>query len=453
MKTLFDKVWDQHVIAELGDGMQLLHVDRHILNELSGARAMADNAARGLRTRNPELTIGVVDHVIGTDPGRRAKGVPWSVQIVTLFRAECARDGVRLLEAGDEAQGIEHVVAPELGYTLPGTLLVCGDSHTCTNGALGALAWGIGSSEVCHVLATQSIVQQKPKTMRVTFTGELPAGVGAKDMILALIGKYGTAGGRGYGVEYAGPAVRALGIEGRMTLCNLSIEFGAKVGMVAPDDKTFEYVKGRRYAPEGALWQQALEHWRTLPSDPGAKFDAERELDCATLAPQVTWGTSPEDVVGVDGVIPDAKPAALEYMGLAAGQALAGTRIDRVFIGSCTNSRISDLRAAAGIARGRKVAAHVEAWVVPGSMAVKREAEKEGLDAVFLAAGFQWREPGCSMCVAANGEVVEPGARCVSTSNRNFVGRQGPGARTHLASPVTAAACAIAGEIADVRRI
>ncbi len=453
MKTLFDKVWDQHVIAELGDGMQLLHVDRHLLNELSGARAQRDNRQRGLKTRNPQLTLGVIDHVLPTEPGRAVNKVPWAGEIMEIFRVDSRHNGSRLLDVDDEAQGIEHVIAPELGFTLPGLLLVCGDSHTCTNGALGALAWGIGSSEVAHVLATQAIVQQKPKSMRVTFEGELPRGVTAKDMVLAMIGKYGTSGARGFSVEYAGPAIRALGIEARMTLCNLSIEFGAKVGMVAPDDKTYEYLKGRRYAPEGALWEQALAHWRTLPSDAGAKFDAERELDCSTLAPQVTWGTSPEDVIGVDGMIPDAKPAALEYMGLAAGQALAGTKIDRVFIGSCTNSRISDLRAAAEIARGRKVAGHVEAWVVPGSMRVKREAEQEGLDAVFLAAGFQWREPGCSMCVGANGDLVEPGARCVSTSNRNFVGRQGPGARTHLASPATAAACAIAGEIADVRRL
>jgi 3-isopropylmalate/(R)-2-methylmalate dehydratase large subunit len=414
---------------------------------------MADNGKRGARTRNPELTMGVVDHVIATEPGRPASKVPWTARIVTEFRAECLRDGVRLLEAGDEAQGIEHVIAPELGFTLPGLLLVCGDSHTCTNGGLGALAWGIGSTEVCHVLATQTLVQQKPKSMRVTFTGTLPRGVTAKDMVLAMIGKYGTAGGRGYAVEYAGPAIRALEVEARMTLCNLTIEFGAKVGMVAPDEKTYAYLEGRRYAPQGAAWRKALSYWRTLPSEPDAKFDAERELDCSVLAPQVTWGTSPEDVVGVDGVIPDAKPAALEYMGLVPGKPLAGTRIDRVFIGSCTNSRISDLRAAAEIARGRKVARHVEAWVVPGSMHVKREAEKEGLDAVFLAAGFQWREPGCSMCVGANGDLVELGARCVSTSNRNFVGRQGPGARTHLASPATAAASAIAGEIADVRRL
>jgi len=303
------------------------------------------------------------------------------------------------------------------------------------------------------VLATQTIVQQRPKTMRVRFEGSPPKGVGAKDMILALIGRLGTAGGAGYAVEYAGEAIRALDMEGRMTVCNLSIELGAKVGMVAPDEKTFAYVEGRRYAPAGEGWTKALEHWPPLPSEPGAAFDAEHEMDCSVLAPQVTWGTSPEDVVAVDGFVPDAKPAALEYMGLAAGRPIAGTRIDRVFIGSCTNARLPDLRSAARVVQGRRVAPHVQAWVVPGSARVKREAQAEGLDEVFRAAGFEWRDPGCSMCVGANGELVEPGARCVSTSNRNFVGRQGPRARTHLASPATAAASAIAGEIADARRL
>lgn len=453
MKTLFDKLWDLHVIADLGDGMQLLHVDRHILNELSGGPAQRANAARGLKARSPGLTLAVADHVVATEPGRAGNKTPWAGNVMRIFREECRRDGVALLDADDPEQGIEHVIGPESGFTLPGTLLVCGDSHTCTNGALGALAWGIGSSEVAHVLATQAIVQRKPGSMRVRFDGELPRGVTAKDMILALIGKYGTAGGAGHAVEYAGPAVRALEMEGRMTLCNLSIEFGAKIGMVAPDEKTYAYVKGRRHAPQGALWDQALAHWKTLASDADARFDREVALDCSALVPQVTWGTSPEDVIGIDGTIPDRKPEALAYMGLSAGLPLAGTRIDRVFIGSCTNSRLSDLRAAAAVARGRRVAPHVEAWVVPGSMRVKREAEAEGLHEVFRAAGFQWREPGCSMCVGANGDLVGPGERCVSTSNRNFVGRQGPGARTHLASPATAAACAVAGAITDPRTL
>jgi 3-isopropylmalate/(R)-2-methylmalate dehydratase large subunit len=450
-RTLFDKVWDEHVIDELGGGEQLLHVDRHLLNELSGHRGQVEIARRGLKMRNPELAIGTLDHVVSTAPGRR--GEPWAEKIIDVFREASGKAGVPVYDFGDDGQGIVHVIGPELGFTLPGVLLLCGDSHTCTHGALGALAWGIGTSELAHVLATQTIVQQKPRAMRVRFDGALADGVGAKDMILALIGRLGTAGGAGYAVEYAGDAVRALEIEGRLTLCNLSIELGAKIGMVAPDEKTYAYVKGRRHAPTGARWDAALAHWRGLPTDAGAAFDAEHAMDCTSLAPQVTWGTSPEDVIAVDGVIPDAKPEALAYMGLAHGKPIAGTRVDRVFIGSCTNARLSDLRAAADIVRGRKVAPHVEAWAVPGSQRVKREAEAEGLDEIFRAAGFDWREPGCSMCVAANGERVEPQARCVSTANRNFVGRQGPQARTHLASPATAAASAIAGEIADARRL
>jgi 3-isopropylmalate/(R)-2-methylmalate dehydratase large subunit len=452
-RTLFDKVWDTHVVDELGDGMQLLFVDRHLMHELSGVRGQQELATRGLRMRNPELTLGTFDHVVSTVPGARDGANPGAQRIISYFREESRKAGIALHDFGDDGQGIVHVVGPELGFTLPGTLLVCGDSHTCTHGALGALAWGIGTSELTHVLATQTLVQAKPKAMRVRFIGTCAQGVGAKDMILALIGRLGTAGGAGYAVEYAGEAIRALDMEGRMTVCNLSIELGAKVGMVAPDEKTFAYLEGRRYAPAGEGWTKALESWRTLPSEPGAAFDAEHEMDCSTLAPQVTWGTSPEDVVAVDGFVPDAKPAALEYMGLAAGRPIAGTRIDRVFIGSCTNARLPDLRSAAQVVKGQRVAPHVQAWVVPGSSRVKREAEAEGLHEVFRAAGFDWRDPGCSMCVGANGELVEPGARCVSTSNRNFVGRQGPRARTHLSSPATAAASAIAGEIADARNL
>jgi 3-isopropylmalate/(R)-2-methylmalate dehydratase large subunit len=452
-RTLFDKIWDGHVIDDLGGGEQLLHVDRHLLNELSGHRGQLEIARRGLRMRNPELAIGTLDHVVSTAPGRRGGPAPWADRIIEIFREESGRAGFPVYDFGDDGQGIVHVVGPELGFTLPGVLLLCGDSHSCTHGALGALAWGIGTSELTHVLATQAIVQQRPKTMRVRFKGGLAPRVGAKDMILALIGRLGTAGGAGYAVEYAGEAIRDLEIEGRLTLCNLSIELGAKIGMVAPDEKTYAYVKGRRHAPSGERWTQALEHWRGLPSDADAAFDAEHALDCAALAPQVTWGTSPEDVIGVDGIVPDAKPEALAYMGLAHGRPIAGTKVDRVFIGSCTNARLSDLRAAAGIVRGRKVAPHVTAWVVPGSQRVKREAEAEGLNDVFRSAGFEWREPGCSMCVGSNGDLVEPQARCVSTTNRNFVGRQGPLARTHLASPATAAASALAGEIADVRKL
>jgi 3-isopropylmalate/(R)-2-methylmalate dehydratase large subunit len=452
-RTLFDKVWDEHVIEDLGEGVQLLHVDRHLLNELSGHRGQLEIAKRGLKMRNPELAIGTLDHVVSTQPGRRGGDAPWADRMIQVFREESGKAGFPLHDFGDEGQGIVHVVGPELGFTLPGALLVCGDSHTCTHGALGALAWGIGTSELTHVLATQAVVQGKPRTMRVRFEGGLPRGVSAKDMILALIGRLGVSGGVGYAVEYAGEAIRALDVEGRMTVCNLSIELGAKVGMVAPDDKTFDYVKGRRYSPAGELWDRALAHWKTLPSDPHARFDTEHAVDCTALAPQVTWGTSPEDVIAVDGVVPDAKPEALAYMGLAPGRPIAGTKVDRVFIGSCTNARLPDLRAAARVARGRRVAPHVKAWVVPGSQRVKREAEAEGLHEAFRAAGFEWRDPGCSMCVGANGDLVEPRARCVSTSNRNFVGRQGPLARTHLASPETAAAAAIAGEIADARRL
>jgi len=363
---------------------------------------------------------------------------------------------------GHPGQGIVHVIGPELGLSLPGCLIVCGDSHTCTHGGLGALAFGIGSSELAHVLATQTIIQRRPKTMRVNFDGKVPFGVTAKDLILTLIGHVGAAGGTGYAVEYAGSAIRDMPIEGRLTICNLSVELGAKMGLIAPDDKTFDYIRGRPYAPKGEMWARAVAAWRTLRSDSDAVFDREVTIDVGTIIPQITWGTSPEHVLGVDGRIPDpqdiADPArrgaieiALDYMGLKPGAPIAGTPVDWVFIGSCTNSRLSDLRAAAEVARGRKVAPGVRAWVVPGSETVKRDAVAEGLDRIFTEAGFEWREPGCSMCLAANGETVPPGQRSVSTSNRNFIGRQGPRARTHLASPAMAVAAAVSGAIADVR--
>jgi 3-isopropylmalate/(R)-2-methylmalate dehydratase large subunit len=450
-ETLFEKVWNLHAIDDLGDGMQLMFVDRHLMHELSGQRGQQELKERGIRTRSPGLTIGSMDHVVSTVPGARGGAAPWADKMIDSFRVESKKAGIKVYDIGQDGQGIVHVVGPELGFTLPGTLLVCGDSHTCTHGALGSLAWGIGTSELTHVLATQTIVQQKAKAMRIDFRGTPARGVTAKDLILALIGKIGTAGGVGYAVEYAGEAIRGLEMEGRMTVCNLSIELGAKVGMIAPDEKTFAYLKGRRHAPKGERWEQALAHWKTLPSDTGAKFDKEHAIDCASLAPQITWGTSPEDVIGVDGRIPGNKPEALAYMGLTEGKPIAGTKVDRVFIGSCTNSRLPDLRAAAEVVRGRKAAKHVKAWVVPGSWRIKQDAEAEGLHQIFLDAGFGWREAGCSMCVGVNGEQVEPLARCVSTSNRNFVGRQGPKARTHLASPAMAAAAAIAGEITDVR--
>jgi 3-isopropylmalate/(R)-2-methylmalate dehydratase large subunit len=461
-RTLFDKVWDEHVVDALAPGIDLLHIDRHLLHDLGGGHAIAQVLRRGLAVRNPELTFATPDHLVETTPGRTGGSAAWANDLIALLREQTLAAGVRLYDVGQEGHGIVHVMAPELGLSLPGLTVVCGDSHTCTHGALGAIAFGIGATEIEHVLATQTLPQRRPPTMRAEFTGALPAGVAAKDMILALVGRIGTAGATGYALEYAGEAVRTLDMEGRMTMSNLAIECGAKVGMIAPDDTTFAWLAGRPHAPAGDLWNEAIAYWRTLASDLGAVCDAEVTIDCNRLAPQVTWGTSPEQVVGIDQRIPDPRRApdemhrkswteALAYMGLEAGQPIAGTRIDRVFIGSCTNSRLPDLRRAARILQGRKVANHVEAWVVPGSARVKREAEAEGLDQIFRAAGAQWREPGCSMCVGANGELVGDGQRCVSTSNRNFVGRQGPGARTHLASPEMAAAAAVAGAIVDVR--
>jgi 3-isopropylmalate/(R)-2-methylmalate dehydratase large subunit len=460
-RSLLAKIWDQHVIARISEDTDLLHVDRHLLHDLGGSRGLLDLKSRGLTVHNPELTFATPDHAISTAHGRVGT-IKIGQELLAALRAETSASGIKMFDIDEPGQGIVHVMGPELGLSLPGCLIVCGDSHTCTHGGLGALAFGIGSSELSHVLATQALIQRRPKTMRVKFEGKLPIGVTAKDMILALIGHVGAAGGTGYAVEYAGSAIRDLPIEGRLTICNLSIELGAKMGMIAPDEKTFEFIRGRRYAPEGQMWDQAVEAWRKLPSDPDAVFDKEVTIDVTKIIPQVTWGTSPEHVIGVDGRIPDPReigdPArrgaietALDYMGLKGGAPIAGTPIDWVFIGSCTNSRLSDLRAAAEIARGRKVATGVRAWVVPGSETVKREAVAEGLDKVFTEAGFEWREPGCSMCLAANGETVPPGQRSVSTSNRNFVGRQGPRARTHLASPASAVAAAIAGAIADVR--
>jgi 3-isopropylmalate/(R)-2-methylmalate dehydratase large subunit len=460
-RTLLAKIWDQHVIAKMSDDTDLLHVDRHLLHDLGGSRGLLDLRSRNLSVHNPELTFATPDHAISTARGR-AGTIKIGQELLTALRAETTASGIAMFDIGEPGQGIVHVIGPELGLSLPGCLIVCGDSHTCTHGGLGALAFGIGSSELTHVLATQAIIQRRPKTMRVRFEGRLPTGVTAKDLILALIGHVGAAGGTGYAVEYAGSAIRDMPVEGRLTICNLSIELGAKMGLIAPDEKTYEYIRGRAYAPKGEMWERAVAAWRELPSDPDAVFDKEVVIDVEKLIPQVTWGISPEHVIGVDGRVPDpqgiADPArraavetALDYMGLKGGAPIAGTPVDWVFIGSCTNSRLSDLRAAAAIARGRKVAPGVRAWVVPGSETVKRDAVAEGLDKLFTDAGFEWREPGCSMCLAANGETVAPGQRSVSTSNRNFIGRQGPRARTHLASPAMAAAAAISGAIADVR--
>jgi len=455
------KIWDQHVIARLSEDTDLLHVDRHLLHDLGGSRGLLDIKGRGLAVHNPELTFATPDHAISSAHGR-AGTIKIGQELLAALRVETSASGIQMFDIDQPGQGIVHVIGPELGLSLPGCLIVCGDSHTCTHGGMGALAFGIGSTELSHVLATQAIIQRRPKTMRVKFEGKLPLGVVAKDLILALIGHVGAAGGTGYAVEYAGSAIRDLPIEGRLTICNLSIELGAKMGMVAPDEKTYEFLRGRRYAPEAEVWDRAVRAWRQLPSDPDALFDREVVIDVNKIIPQVTWGISPEHVIGVDGRIPDpqtiddpirrsAVETALDYMGLTGGAPIAGTPVDWVFIGSCTNSRLSDLRAAADVARGRKVAPGVRAWVVPGSETVKREAVAEGLDKLFTDAGFEWREPGCSMCLAANGETVAPGQRSVSTSNRNFVGRQGPRARTHLASPASAAAAAIAGAITDVR--
>ena len=463
-RTLFDKLWDLHVVADLAPGVSLLHVDRHLIHDLGGHTAFTELDRQGLKVRNPELVFAVPDHVISTAPGRTGGNADWSQMHIDGLRRGCRKWGIRLFDVNDAEQGIVHVIGPELGLTLPGLLLLCADSHTCTHGAMGALSWGIGASEIIHVLSTQTIVQRRPQRLRVWVDGTLGNGVEAKDLILSVIGVLGAGGGAGYAIEYAGPTVESMEVPGRLTLCNLSIEMGAKIGTIAPDERTFAYLEGRPYAPKGALWDQAVASWRTLPTDDGAVFDREVRIDAATVAPQITWGTSPQDVIAVDQVVPDpaqggdaerrdAIATALAYMDLAPGKPIAGTRVDRVFIGSCTNSRFADLERAAAIARGRHVAAHVEAWVVPGSQAVKLEAEAAGLDRIFLDAGFEWREPGCSLCVGANGEMVGPGQRCIWTSKRNFVGRQGPGGRTQAASAAMAAAAAIAGAIIDVRTL
>jgi 3-isopropylmalate/(R)-2-methylmalate dehydratase large subunit len=462
-QSLFDKIWDQHVIADLGGGMSLLHIDRVLLHDLSGYRALKILENQGEVVANPNMALGCPDHTVSSEPGHETASEAYA-RVGPPFKEYCERHDIPYYHVDSEGFGILHVIGPELGATLPGATLVCGDSHTCTHGGIGALAWGIGSTELVHVLATQTIMQRKPKRMRIRFDGALPKGVTAKDLILYVIGREGAAAGNGHAVEYAGSTIEAMDVEGRMTICNLSIEMGAKVGMVAPDDKVFAYLKGRPRAPSGALWDQAVDHWRGLASDADAVFDRELSVNVAEVKPQITWGTSPEHVIAVDDVVPDpddapdddsrdARRAALDYIGLETGKPIEGVSVDWVFIGSCTNSRITDLRAAADVAKGRKVAEHVTAWAVPGSAAVKAQAEAEGLDKVFTEAGFQWRMASCSLCVGANGETLQPGQRSVSTSNRNFVGRQGPGARTHLASPAMAAAAAVSGAITDVRKL
>ncbi|MCH9052722.1 MAG: 3-isopropylmalate dehydratase large subunit [Proteobacteria bacterium] len=461
-RTLFDKIWQSHLVDVSDDGTSVIYIDRHLVHEVTSPQAFEGLRASGRKVRRTAATLAVCDHNVPTTD--RAKGIEEEesrIQVETLEK-NCAEFGIPYLPLLDLRQGIVHIIGPEQGFTLPGTTIVCGDSHTATHGAFGALAFGIGTSEVEHVLATQTLIQKPAKNMRITVNGAPHAGVGAKDFILAIIGKISAAGGTGHVIEYAGDAIRGLSMEGRMTVCNMSIEAGARAGLVAPDETTFEYLKGRPMAPSGADWDQAVAHWRTLPSDRGAVYDSEVTIEAADIAPQVTWGTSPENVLPITGVVPDPADEAdearrgsmtrsLEYMGLEPGTPLQEIAIDTAFIGSCTNSRIEDLRAAAGVVKGRKVAAGVRALVVPGSGLIKQQAEREGLDKIFTEAGFEWREAGCSMCLAMNPDKLAPGERSASTSNRNFEGRQGPGGRTHLMSPVMVAAAAIAGHLADVR--
>jgi 3-isopropylmalate/(R)-2-methylmalate dehydratase large subunit len=462
-KTLFEKVWQQHVVVEPKGEPTLLYIDLQLLHEVTSPQAFEGLRLAGRKVRRPDRSIATVDHNVPTTIEGRLHIVDQiaATQIATL-RKNCAEFDIELYDVDSREQGIVHVIGPELAITKPGMTIVCGDSHTSTHGAFGALAFGIGTSEVEHVLATQTLPQSKPKTFRISVEGALPQGVTAKDIILAIIGQIGTDGATGCVIEYAGSAIRALSMEGRMTICNMSIEAGARAGMIAPDATTFAYLHGRRFAPKGADWDRAVAEWSKLPSDPGAKFDRELVIDATKLVPYVSWGTSPGMVAPVTDSVPDPASApneqerkglerALEYMGLKAGTPLKDISVDRVFIGSCTNSRIEDLRAAAKIAAGHKVSSHVSAMVVPGSQAVKAQAEQEGLDVIFRAAGFDWREPGCSMCLGMNPDILAPGERCASTSNRNFEGRQGRGGRTHLVSPEMAAAAAIAGHFVDIR--
>jgi 3-isopropylmalate/(R)-2-methylmalate dehydratase large subunit len=466
-QTLYEKLWNSHVVHTEEDGTAVLYIDRHILNEVSSPQAFEGIRLSERKVWRPESALGVSDHNVPTTG--RSQGIvdPISRLQVQTLDDNCDSHQILQFKMNDFRQGIEHVVGPEQGLSLPGMTIVCGDSHTSTHGALGALAFGIGTSEVEHVLATQTLLQKRSKTMQVWVEGELPAGSTAKDVVLAVIGKIGTAGGTGYAIEFAGPTVRALSMEGRMTICNMAIEAGARAGMVAVDQTTLAYVQGRPFAPCGAQLEQALEHWRTLHSDPGAQFDTVVCLDAASIRPQVTWGTSPEMVTTIDGRVPDpqqeadpvkreAQQRALHYMGLQANTPMREIKLDKVFIGSCTNSRIEDLRSAAAVLErlGRRLAPNIKlALVVPGSGPVKLQAEQEGLDKIFEAAGFEWRDPGCSMCMAMNADRLEPGERCASTSNRNFEGRQGNGGRTHLVSPAMAAAAAIAGHFVDIAEL
>ncbi|MEJ6785287.1 3-isopropylmalate dehydratase large subunit [Aminobacter sp. Piv2-1] len=462
-RTLYDKIFDDHIVDRQDDGTCLLYIDRHLVHEVTSPQAFEGLRMAGRKVRHPEKTLAVVDHNVPTSLDRKdgIKNEESRIQVEALAK-NSADFGVEYYSENDKRQGIVHIVGPEQGFTLPGMTIVCGDSHTSTHGAFGALAHGIGTSEVEHVLATQTLIQKKAKNMLVRVDGVLPEGVTAKDIVLAIIGEIGTAGGTGYVIEYAGEAIRALSMEGRMTICNMSIEGGARAGLIAPDETTYAYVKDKPRAPKGTAWDMALDYWKTLHTDEGAHFDKVVVLDAAKLPPIVTWGSSPEDVASVTGIVPNpeeipdetkrnSKKRALDYMGLSAGTKITDIAIDRVFIGSCTNGRIEDLRAVAKVVEGRKVAATVNAMIVPGSGLVKEQAEAEGLDKIFVAAGFDWREPGCSMCLAMNDDRLKPGERCASTSNRNFEGRQGFKGRTHLVSPAMAAAAAIAGHFVDIR--
>ena len=462
MRTLFDKLWDEHVVCEPSGEPALLYIDLHLVHEVTSPQAFDGLRAAGRVVRRPDLTFATVDHNVPTTDRRLPIADATAAQQIETLRRNCREFDVTLYDIDSDRQGIVHVIGPELGLTQPGMTIVCGDSHTSTHGAFGALAFGIGTSEVEHVLAAQTLPQSKPRTMLVRLSGALHEGVTAKDIALGLIGQVGTDGATGHVIEYAGAAVRSLTLEGRMTLCNMSIEAGARAGLVAPDETTFAYLEGRAFAPRGARWEEALDYWRRLPTDEDARFDSVIELDASALAPFVTWGTNPGHVVPVTGRVPDPAAAAtdtdrraaeraLQYMGLAPGTRVEDVNIDRVFIGSCTNARLEDLRAAAKVLKGYKVSRTVRAMVVPGSQAVKRAAEVEGLDAVFREAGFEWREAGCSMCLGMNPDTLAPGERCASTSNRNFEGRQGKGGRTHLVSPAMAAAAAVAGHFTDVR--
>ena len=464
-RTLFEKVWQSHLVAEPEGEPPILYIDLQLVHEVTSPQAFDGLRLAGRKLRRPDRHIATVDHNVPTTSAQDRLVIADQVAAnqVNALRRNCAEFGIEFFDVQDAEQGIVHMIGPELGATKPGMTIVCGDSHTSTHGAFGALAFGIGTSEVEHVMATQTLSQPKPKTFRITVDGELPFGVTAKDVILDIIGRIGTDGATGYAIEYAGSAIRALSMEGRMTVCNMSIEAGARAGMIAPDETTFAYLEGRRFSPQGDAWQKAVAHWRTLPSDEGATFDRELHLDAAVIAPAVTWGTSPGMHATIDGRVPTLNDArsdsdrksferAYEYMGLTPGMPIEQIAVDTVFVGSCTNGRIEDLRAAAAVVKGRRVADNMRAMVVPGSQAVKKQAEQEGLDEVFRSAGFEWREPGCSMCLGMNPDILQPGERCASTSNRNFEGRQGRGGRTHLVSPQMAAAAAIAGHFTDVRK-